>query len=74
VANSWDSAPMVIIPAPVRAACPYCGETRPAIIQRSASQGDGTTTRKSICRTCSGWFLVIVEPVPAAGSEVVWPA
>lgn len=56
--ESWADVPMVFIPLP---ACPLCGAYRPIIV-RSEAGGDGSTTRKAICRRCSRRFKIVVEP------------
>jgi hypothetical protein len=64
MAPTWETAPLVFIPAP---ACPRCGEVKPIII-RSLSGGDGSTARRSICRRCGSRFVVVVEP-PEFGND-----
>ena len=65
----WADVPMVFVVAP---ACPACRALRPIIV-RSEANGDGTTTRKAICRRCSTRFKIIVE-VPNFGSDDFDPA
>lgn len=56
--TGWSDVPCVFIVAP---ACPHCGALRPATM-RSVSNGDGSITRLSTCRTCLQRFKVVVEP------------
>ncbi len=42
-------------------ACPFCGSLRPILI-RSEQNGDGSVTRKAICRRCSKPFKICAEP------------
>jgi hypothetical protein len=62
--ETWQDAPLVFITA---AACPACGAGKPLIV-RSEANGDGSTTRKAICRRCSERFKIVVE-LPEFGSD-----
>lgn len=56
--STWADCPLVFVSA---VACPYCRSTRPITI-RSEQGGDGSVTRKSICRACSERFIAVIEP------------
>ncbi|HJN08473.1 MAG TPA: hypothetical protein QF564_07255 [Pirellulaceae bacterium] len=56
--NTWIDAPMVFVTAP---ACPVCLSVKPMII-RSEQGGDGSTSRKCVCRRCSSRFVLVIEP------------
>jgi hypothetical protein len=62
--ESWADAPMVVITLP---GCPWCGAVKPILV-RSEDNGDGSVTRKVICRQCSGRFKIVVE-LPEIGNE-----
>jgi hypothetical protein len=64
MAEPWSHAPCVFVHAP---ACPSCGSLDLLTI-RSEQNGDGSTTRKTICRRCSKKFKVVVE-LPDSGSR-----
>ena len=70
---SWDEVECVFIEA---VACPHCGSTKPITV-RSEQNGDGSVTRKSICRRCSRRFKVVVEisefELPPFGKAVFSP-
>lgn len=66
MSESWFDAPCVVIVAP---ACPYCSARRPVIV-RSEANGDGTTTRKAVCRRCSRKFKIVVE-LPDSGNREI---
>jgi hypothetical protein len=55
--REWADVPAIVVYAP---ACPSCRALRPIIV-RSEANGDGSTTRKAICRRCSERFKIIVE-------------
>lgn len=66
--GGWAEAPYVFIPLP---SCPHCGSYQRPITIRSESGGDGSTTRKSVCRHCGGRFLLVLEPaVPGVGKSM----
>ncbi len=61
---NWDSAPLVFVTAP---ACPVCLSVKPMIV-RSEQGGDGSTSRKCVCRRCSSRFVLVIEaPLPEFG-------
>ncbi|QDT06894.1 hypothetical protein K227x_53170 [Rubripirellula lacrimiformis] len=63
--RDWKTAPMVIIEA---AACPVCFALKPIIV-RTEQGGDGSSSRRCVCRECSAHFLLVIEPpVPNSGS------
>jgi hypothetical protein len=57
VAEAWHNVPCVFIVAPH---CPVCFAGRPIIV-RSEANGDGSKTRKAVCRRCSEKFKIVVE-------------
>lgn len=66
--TNWTDAPLVFIQA---ATCPACGAGRPLTV-RSAQGGDGSVSRRSVCRRCSQRFVVVVEfpePLPDFGRD-----
>jgi hypothetical protein len=64
--EGWADAPLVFV---VRQRCPHCRSTLRPIIVRSEQNGDGSTTRKSVCRACSGRFKLVVETLPDLGND-----
>lgn len=68
MAESWADVEWCFVTAP---ACPHCGCPRYKTI-RSITTGDGSTTRKAICRECDSRFKICVE-LPNFGSEVFAP-
>ncbi len=61
---NWDSAPMIFTTA---IHCPACCALRPISV-RSSANGDGSTTRRYVCRECSRRFVVVVE-LPYSGKD-----
>jgi len=57
MAESWADSPIVFVEAIV---CPACGTPRPILV-RSDKGGDGSTSRKCICRACSQRFVAVIE-------------
>ena len=57
--STWSDAPLVFVDA-VR--CPYCHTTRKPIIIRSARGGDGSSSRKHVCRVCGRRWILVIEP------------
>jgi hypothetical protein len=53
----WADVPTVFIVLP---ACVHCGGTDYQTI-RSEPNGDGSTTRKAVCRVCSHPFKICAE-------------
>ena len=64
-AAPWTACPIVYVLA---AACPACGSLE-HINVRTEQNGDGSKTRKRICRQCSTRFLLVVEVSPDAMPE-----
>jgi hypothetical protein len=60
----WQDCPIVFVTLP---ACPYCGTTG-FITVRSEANGDGSVTRKSVCRRCSERFKLVIE-LPNSGNH-----
>jgi hypothetical protein len=61
----WSAVPTVVTTAPH---CPECFALRP-MVTRTDQNGDGTVTRKCICRECSLAFKIAVElPLPNSGN------
>lgn len=69
---NWSVVPAVHIPIPPEPVCPCCGSGKRTNV-RGEKNGDGSTTTKAICKSCSTPFLIIREPLPCDGSEIVWP-
>lgn len=62
---AWNSEPMIFLP---RLRCPRCGSLRTPLRIRSANGGDGSVSRKYICRDCGGRFLAVFDPqLPVLG-------
>lgn len=61
--EAWADAPTASIIAPH---CPLCLALRPIIV-RSEQNGDGSVTRKAVCRECSQRIKIVVE-LPIFGS------
>jgi hypothetical protein len=59
--ESWAHAPVIVIPPPPRLSCPHCDRLGHMIV-RSVAGGDGSQTRRCVCRHCSGRFLVVIDP------------
>jgi hypothetical protein len=58
VTDSWQSVPIVFVRRPK---CPHCGRSRGFMTVRSEAGGDGSTSRKSICKSCSRRCVIVVE-------------
>jgi transcriptional regulator NrdR family protein len=56
---TWSAVPVVVIP---RSRCPHCGDLAPPHIYRSQAGGDGSTTRRCICRRCSRRYEILIDP------------
>lgn len=70
--SDWDQEPILFL---TPAHCPHCLALRPIII-RTSDNGDGSKTRRCVCRECSRRFVLCVEPpetLPEVGSEGVEP-
>ena len=61
---NWANVPLTYI---VAIHCPACLAVRPISV-RSAANGDGSTTRRYVCRECSGRFIIVVE-LPISGKD-----
>lgn len=57
IQQSWRDVPLVFIPIPT---CPHCGATG-FITVRCEAAGDGSRSRKSICKSCSGRSIIVFE-------------
>jgi hypothetical protein len=72
MAESWANAPIVFVTLP---ACPSCGSIEYRKV-RTESNGDGSRTRKAVCRGCGLPFKIVVElpeiELPKMGNPV-WP-
>jgi hypothetical protein len=61
----WQAAPYVFVVAP---SCPHCGSAGYSKV-RSEAGGDGSTTRKVICRGCSEPYRIVIE-LPDSGKTI----
>jgi hypothetical protein len=62
--TDWTVAPIVFVTLPV---CPSCGS--PAYRRtRTETNGDGSATRKVVCRECSEPYKISVE-MPDTGND-----
>lgn len=66
----WASTPIITIYA---ATCPHCKAQEHYDRDRTDDNGDGSRTKKAICRTCGKRFRIVIEPLPVSGSWVQWP-
>jgi len=72
--TTWQDTPTIIIP---RARCPHCGDMTPPHIYRSYAGGDGSMTRRCICRSCSRKYAILIDPdvepliLPAIGGAAL---
>ncbi len=64
MAESWADAPCVFVVLPT---CPDCGGGSWVNV-RTEQNGDGSRTRKCVCRRCSGRFKIVAEPLPDSGN------
>lgn len=55
----WRDVPMLFLP---RLRCPSCGSLRTPLLVRSADGGDGSVSRKYVCRDCGRRFLCVLDP------------
>ncbi len=63
----WSDVPCVFVPI-VRPRCPECFGDE-FIHIRSESSGDGSTTERAICSSCSTPFKIVREPaLPEPGN------
>jgi hypothetical protein len=69
VSETWDTAPMIFV---VRPACPACGRLDYRRV-RTEDNGDGSATRKVICKGCSAKYKIVVE-LPETGNGELGPA
>ena len=62
----WDSAPLAFFRMP---SCPFCGSPD-RITVRSTRESDGSITRRTICRSCSQRYVLVLEAggLPEFGS------
>lgn len=68
--TTWQSVPIVVVPRPC---CPHCGDAGYPEIKRSAGGGDGSMSRKCVCRSCGGRWVLLIDPdVPVAGKVQVY--
>lgn len=67
--ESWSTAPLVFV---IRPACPVCGSTD-YVRTRTDDNGDGSATKKVICKGCGGRYKIILES-PETGKAELEPA
>ena len=65
--DAWDKCPIVFR---TRDHCPRCLGVRPLLI-RSGRNGDGSQTRRYMCRQCSRRFVIVIEPPVFGGDDEV---
>ena len=55
----WDdeSIPMIFVEA---ISCPHCHQVKPIIV-KTLDGGDGSKSRRCVCRSCSMRFVVVIE-------------
>ncbi len=63
VRESWAAAPMVFVAVPT---CPFCGGLAYKRV-RTESGGDGSSTKKVICASCTRKFKIVLE-LPDSGN------
>ena len=68
--DSWNDAPLLTVFVSPPAVCPQCCAAKP-IIFRTEANGDGSSTRKCVCRRCSQRFKVVVEIAKFGSDELV---
>ncbi len=56
--SHWDQAELVFLTRPL---CPYCRHEKWISI-RTLQGGDGSSSRRCICRKCSRRFILVFEP------------
>lgn len=61
--RSWADAPVLSV---VRAHCVHCG-SEDLYVTKSENNGDGSVTRKAVCKECSGLTKICVE-MPESGN------
>jgi hypothetical protein len=70
MADTWSEAPLIYLP---RESCPWCGSlATPHRIKTLPLETDGSFSRRSICKTCSRRYVVvleILEPPESGGSD-----
>lgn len=65
--SSWRSVPVVHVPRP---RCPACGTPEYPRLVRSVANGDGSQTRRCVCRHCGQRFVLVMDPdLPTTGSN-----
>lgn len=67
--SGWTDAPLIFTEA---VPCPHCGTTRKPIVIRTERGGDGSRSRKQVCRVCSRRWVLVIEPpegLPDSGSS-----
>lgn len=56
-ASVWHDAPYAFYRLPC---CPFCG-CPDRITVRSSRESDGSTSRRTICKSCSGRYVLVLE-------------
>ena len=65
MSTPWADAPIVFVQ---RVTCPHCNTTETPITVRSEQGGDGSKSRKQVCKVCSRRWVLVIE-VPDSGSD-----
>ena len=67
----WNDAPYAFFRLPC---CPHCGSTERRITVRSSREADGSITRRTICGSCSGRYVLVLEnDGPPESGSVAYP-
>lgn len=67
MADSWSSMPLVFVPV-ITPRCPSCGHTG-FVRLRSSSGGDGSVSRRCICRQCGSRCVIVLERSAPSGQD-----
>jgi hypothetical protein len=64
--EEWHEVEMVFVVRPPPILCPHCGASRRFIL-KSLRGGDGSVSRRCLCRSCLRRYIVVVELSPTTG-------